>query len=170
MMDAGKKYCPWCGGMLEIRRSGGRERLFCPGEERYIYENPVPASTALLLDREGRILLVLRNRAPGEGEWALPGGFVENGESPEDAAKRELEEETGLTAEGPELIDVIYQESVFYGTCLLIIGYRFARFEGEIRAGDDADMARFFPRDDLPPLAFESHRIIIEKAVAADRR
>ncbi len=140
-------------------------RLYCEAEERYLYENPVPASTAVLFDDEGRILLVLRNREPGAGEWSLPGGFVENGESPEDAAKRELVEETGLSACGPTLIDVIYQESVFYGTCLLIIGYLFDGFSGDIVAGDDADDARFFPVDELPQLAFESHRVIAMKAL-----
>jgi len=165
-MDAGKKYCTWCGKPLTTKTEDGRTRLYCEAEERFLYENPVPASTAVLFDDEGRILLVLRNREPGAGEWSLPGGFVENGESPEDAAKRELLEETGLTAYGPALIDVIYQESVFYGTCLLIIGYSFEGFSGDITAGDDADDARFFPVDELPPLAFESHKIIAMKALA----
>jgi len=165
-MDARKKFCPWCGEPLSTKTEDGRERLYCDAEERFIYENPVPASTAVLFDGEGRILLVLRNREPGAGEWALPGGFVENGESPEAAAKRELEEETGLKAFGPSLIDVIYQESTFYGTCLLIIGYLFEGFTGDPVAGDDADEARFFPIDDLPPLAFESHKVIAMKALA----
>ena len=164
-MDARKKFCPWCGEPLVTRSADGRDRLYCEAEERFLYENPVPASTAVVFDSEGRILLVLRNREPGAGEWALPGGFVENGESPEDAAKRELQEETGLQAHGPELIDVIYQESAFYGTCLLIIGYRFERFEGDITPGDDASDARFFPVHELPPLAFESHMTIVMKAV-----
>jgi ADP-ribose pyrophosphatase YjhB (NUDIX family) len=164
-MDARKKYCPWCGEVLSTRTEDGRDRLYCEAEERFLYENPVPASTAVLLDGEGRILLVLRNREPGAGEWSLPGGFVENGESPEDAARRELEEETGLVAHGPALIDVIYQESDFYGTCLLIIGYSFEGFTGDIVPGDDASDAKFFPVDDLPPLAFESHRTIVMKAV-----
>ena len=163
-MDDVKKYCPWCGEPLSTKAEDGKDRLYCASEERFIYENPVPASTAVLFDDEGRILLVLRNREPGAGEWALPGGFVENGESPEDAARRELEEETGLVARGPELIDVIYQESDFYKTCLLIIGYRFESFEGDPVAGDDADDAKFFPVDELPPLAFESHRTIVDKA------
>jgi ADP-ribose pyrophosphatase YjhB (NUDIX family) len=164
-MDFGKKYCPWCGKPLVRKLDDDRDRLYCEAEKRFLYENPVPASTAVLFDGEGRILLVLRNREPGAGEWALPGGFVENGESPEDAARRELEEETGLVAEGPELIDVIYQESVFYGTCLLIIGYHFSGYTGDIVAGDDADEAKFFPVDDLPPLAFPSHRTIVMKAL-----
>lgn len=166
-MDAGKKFCPWCGEPLSTKMEDGRVRLYCKAEERYIYENPVPASTAVLFDNEGRILLVLRNREPGAGEWSLPGGFVENGESPEDAAKRELEEETGLSAYGPSLIDIIYQESVFYGTCLLIIGYSFEGFTGDITPGDDASDAKFFPIDELPQLAFESHRTILMKTVSS---
>jgi 8-oxo-dGTP diphosphatase len=165
-MEAGKKYCMWCGNPLTTKRGDGRVRLYCEAEKKYLYENPVPASTAVLFDDKGRLLLVLRNREPGAGEWSLPGGFVENGESPEDAAKRELLEETGLSAHGPVLIDVIYQESVFYGTCLLIIGYLFEGFNGDIVACDDADDARFFPVGELPPLAFESHRVIVEKAVS----
>lgn len=166
-MDAGKKFCPWCGEPLSTKTEDGRVRLYCKAEERYLYENPVPASTAVLFDDEGRILLVLRNREPGAGEWSLPGGFVENGESPEDAAKRELEEETGLSAYGPSLIDIIYQESVFYGTCLLIIGYSFEGFTGDITPGDDASDAKFFPIDELPQLAFESHRTILMKTVSS---
>jgi len=164
-MDERKRFCPWCGGLLTTKAGEGRSRLYCGAERRFLYENPVPASTAVLFDGGGRILLVLRNREPGAGQWALPGGFVENGESPVEAAKRELEEETGLRASGPRLIDVIYQESAFYGTSLLIIGYRFEGFEGEIVPGDDASDARFFPAGGLPPLAFESHKALVEKAL-----
>jgi ADP-ribose pyrophosphatase YjhB (NUDIX family) len=161
-MDGRKRYCPFCGGPLSARESEGRKRLFCEAEKRFLYENPVPAATALVLDSGGRILLVRRNREPGRGEWALPGGFVENGESPAEAARRELEEETGLRGDGALLVDVIYQESEFYRTALLIIGYRFSAFEGELRPGDDADEAGFFEPQSLPPLAFESHRRLIE--------
>ncbi len=166
-METEKKYCPWCGGPLTARTEDGRVRLYCEADGRYLYENPVPASTAVLMDDAGRILLVLRNREPGAGEWALPGGFVENGESPAQAAARELEEETGLRAAAPSLIDVIYQESDFYGTCLLIIGYSFGEFEGDVVPGDDAADARFFPPEEMPPLAFESHQTIAMKALRA---
>jgi ADP-ribose pyrophosphatase YjhB (NUDIX family) len=165
-MDGRKRYCPFCGGPLTTRRAERRDRLFCEGESRFLYENPVPASTALVRDPEGGILLVLRNREPGSRLWALPGGFVENGESPVEAARRELEEETGLRADGAALIDVIYQESEFYRTALLIIGYRFRTYAGVLRPGDDADEVAFFPPDELPPLAFESHRRLIEAVLA----
>ncbi len=102
-----------------------------------------------------------RNREPGSNGWALPGGFVETGESPLEAAVRELEEETGLRVSEHELIDIIHQESDFYGTSLLIIGYHFARYEGIPEPGDDAGEVRFFERDEIPPLVFESHRILV---------
>ena len=164
-MDDRKRYCPFCGGPLCARRADGRDRLYCEAEGRFLYENPVPAATALVIDPGGRILLVRRSREPGLGEWALPGGFVENGESPAAAARRELEEETGIRGDGAELIEVIYQESEFYRTALLIIGYRFAVFEGEPSAGDDADEVGFFAPAELPPLAFESHRRLIDLAI-----
>lgn len=162
-MDNDKRYCPYCGAPLATRENEGRARLYCRNEERFVYENPIPAATALVLNTQGRILLVLRNKEPGKNQWGLPGGFVETGESPAEAAKRELEEETGITAFGPKLIDVIYQESDFYRSCLLIIGYHFSGHEGEIRAGDDADEVRFFDPGELPELAFESHRAIIDR-------
>lgn len=154
-----------CGGILSTKFFEGRDRLYCGKEDRYHYENPLPATTSIVID-EGRILLVLRNREPGLGQWALPGGFIETGESPAKAAARELEEETGIRAYDPELIDTIHQESDFYQTTILIIGYRFGRFEGNIAAGDDADDARFFPVDEMPSIAFKSHMSLIRKVLA----
>ena len=162
-MPSDKKFCPFCGLPLGMRTQEGRPRLYCEPEGRFVYENPIPAATGLVLDGDGRILLVLRSREPGLNEWALPGGFVEDGESPVDAAARELEEETGLEVSGPTLIDVIYQESKFYRMSLLIIGYHFDSYAGKIRPGDDAAEAQFFSTNELPRLAFESHQTIIDK-------
>jgi ADP-ribose pyrophosphatase YjhB (NUDIX family) len=161
-MENNKQFCQYCGAKLVTRENEGRERLYCEAEGRFVYENPIPAATAVITDPAGRILLVLRNREPGRDQWALPGGFVETGESPAEAACRELEEETGLRASDPALIDIIYHESTYYKTSLLIIGYHFRSFEGEMRAADDADEVRFFAVADLPELAFESHRAIID--------
>ena len=161
-MDERKRYCPFCGGPLTARSAEGRERLYCTAEDRFLYENPVPAATAVVIDAGGRILLVRRSREPGLGEWALPGGFVENGESPAEAARRELEEETGLRGGVAALVDVIYHESDVYKTALLIIGYRFGSVAGELRPGDDADEASFFEPGELPPIAFESHMRLID--------
>lgn len=163
LMGDEKRYCPYCGQPLGATEWEGRTRSYCESEERIIYENPIPAATGVILDPDGRLLLVRRNREPGLDGWALPGGFVETGESPVEAAVRELEEETGLKASGPALIDIIHQESEFYGTSLLIIGYHFGSFDGIPEPGDDAGEVRFFGRDEIPPLAFESHRLLVDR-------
>jgi 8-oxo-dGTP diphosphatase len=163
MMKIEKGYCPYCGSPLGTTEREGRVRPYCEGEGRIIYENPIPAATGVIVDPGGRLLLVMRNREPGRGRWALPGGFVETGESPVEAAVRELQEETGLEASAPTLIDIIHHESEFYGTSLLVIGYHFGSFDGNPRPGDDADEVRFFEREDIPELAFESHRLIIDR-------
>jgi ADP-ribose pyrophosphatase YjhB (NUDIX family) len=161
-MDSEKLYCPYCGNPLGSRKHEGRMRHYCESEDRFLYENPIPAATGLVMDEAGRLLLVRRNVDPGNGEWALPGGFVETGESPGAAAAREVSEETGLEVSRPRLIDIIHQNSEFYKTSLLIIGYHFEMFDGEIEPGDDAAEARFFAPDELPPLAFESHRRLVD--------
>jgi 8-oxo-dGTP diphosphatase len=162
-MNKPKLYCHFCGAPLVRRESEGRPRLYCEEEKRFIYENPIPAATGIVTDEAGRILLVRRNREPGRNQWALPGGFIEMRESPADAAKRELEEECGIVAHDPSLVDIIYQESRFYGTSILIIGYSFAGFEGTPRAGDDAEKVRFYTFERLPKLAFEAHGRLIKK-------
>ena len=171
-MNGEKSFCPYCGSPLGTTEWEGRVRLYCEPEKRIIYENPIPAATGVIVDSDERLLLVRRNREPGMNGWALPGGFVETGESPVEAAVRELNEETGLEVGDPTLIDIIHQESEFYKTSLLIIGYHFGRFDGTPVPGDDAGEVRFFDRDEIPPLAFESHRFLVDRffrEIAADQ-
>jgi len=158
-----KLFCHFCGAPLGRRESEGRTRLYCEAEQRFIYENPIPAATGIVLDERGRLLLVRRNIQPGKHLWALPGGFIEMHEKPSDAAAREIREECGIEARDPSLVDIIYQESRFFGTSLLIIGYSFGGFEGTPRAGDDADEVRFYELDGLPKMAFESHTRLIKR-------
>jgi len=162
-MKQEKLFCHFCGAPLGKRESDGRMRLYCEKERRFIYENPIPAATGIVSDDSGRILLVRRNRQPGKNLWALPGGFIEMQEGPADAARRELSEECGITVHDPSLVDIIYQESRFFGTSLLIIGYSFGSFEGTPRAGDDAEALEFYNPGELPRMAFESHNRLIKK-------
>ena len=164
-MQSAKLFCPYCGEPLEHRESEGRARLYCGVEQRFIYENPIPAVTAIVPGEGGRILFIRRRREPGRGLWALPGGFVEIGESPAEAARRELEEECGVRAHDPSLVDVIYQESRFYGTSLLIIGYSFAGYKGDARAGDDAADLAFIDPACLPDMAFEAHGRMVKRFI-----
>jgi 8-oxo-dGTP diphosphatase len=156
-----KRFCPLCGGPLERIFREGRTRLYCGQCDRILYENPVPATAAVVLDDEHLLLLVKRGAEPAKGEWCLPGGFVELDESPEQGVLRELHEETGLQGKVDRLIDVVSEESPFYGP-LIIIGYQVSPQGGTPRPGDDAAAAKYFPLGDLPPLAFDSHQALID--------
>jgi 8-oxo-dGTP diphosphatase len=164
-----KRFCPLCGGQLERISDDGRRwpfghrmRLYCRTCDTIHYENPLPATAAVVLDHEENLLLVKRGMEPGKGKWCLPGGFVEIDESPSEGVLRELQEETGLRGEVDQLIDAVYEDSPFYGP-LIIIGYGITPHGGRLRAGDDAAEVQYFPLTDLPPVAFDSHLTIIDK-------
>jgi 8-oxo-dGTP diphosphatase len=123
------------------------------------HPSPAPSVDAIIELPDGRIVLV-RRKYPPPG-WALPGGFVEVGETLEEAVKREALEETGLRI---ELIEQLFSYSDprrdprrhTIGTVYA------ARAEGEPLGADDAAEAKAFPLDALPgPLAFD-HEAIVE--------
>ncbi|MBU2488797.1 MAG: NUDIX domain-containing protein [Proteobacteria bacterium] len=163
-----KQYCAFCGNPLELREAEGRVRPFCPLCEIPIYENPVPASALVVVDGEGRILLVKRSVDPKKGMWCLPGGFMELGESPEEGALRELCEETRLSGRIGELLGVTASHSQEHHTVLLM-GYLIREYSGEPFAGDDAEEAAFFAPESLPELAFDSHREFVRIYLAGYR-
>lgn len=156
-----RRFCPWCGGPLEQLSHDGRMRLYCRTCDAIHYENPVPATAAVVFNHDRHLLLVKRGMEPGKGEWCLPGGFVELDESPRQGVVRELTEETGLQGEVDQLIDVVYEDSPFYGP-LIIVGYQVIPLGGKLSAGDDAAAVRYFPSAELPPVAFDSHQTIID--------
>ena len=99
----------------------------------------------MVRDAEGRLLLVRRGHEPALGKWSLPGGRIEPGESPEQAAAREVVEETGLEVRVGELLQTVelwdgrYRVHDFAAT---VVG-------GELRAGDDASDVRWCTPDDV---------------------
>jgi 8-oxo-dGTP diphosphatase len=82
---------------------------------------------------------------------------MELGESPDDGALRELNEETGLSGKIERLLGVSTNPSMQYDT-ILMLGYLVRRFSGTPVAGDDAADVRWFGMDRLPEIAFDSHR------------
>lgn len=154
------RYCPHCACPLDDRHIEGRMRRYCAQCRIPIYENPVPAACVVLVDENEKILLVKRKVAPKAGEWCLPGGFVETDESPEQAAIRELREETGLSGRINTLIGVTASPGTRY-SAILLVGYLITCYSGTLMAGDDADDVAFFPMAALPEIAFSSHRSFI---------
>ena len=91
------KYCSDCGSKLEVRTKD--QEWYCTSCSRHIYANPIPTIDAALFDDDGRVLLGVRNRKPGLGKLNLPGGFVDDAETFEQAIHRELSEELALKPE-----------------------------------------------------------------------
>src|SRR5206468_9335860 len=91
---------------------------------------------------------------PGRGRWSVPGGWVDVGQDPRDAAARETMEEAGVTVEVGQIVDIFLNSPADGGALFLLYDGRWV--DGEPVAGDDADAAGFFRRDALPPLAFAS--------------
>lgn len=156
-----KNFCPYCGHRLTEKAIEGRYRLFCGWCRQPIYENPVPAACVVLIDSKQKILLVKRSVQPKIGQWCLPGGFMELGEMPEEAALRELQEETGLKGRIEMLLGVTSSPSDAYDT-ILMIGYLVKDYTGTPTPGDDAAEVAYFHPTRLPPVAFQSHRKFIQ--------
>ncbi len=158
-----KIFCPYCGGPSNRREWEGMNRRYCQTCDLPLYDNPIPAVCALVTDRQGRILLVQRKVEPKKGEWCLPGGFMELGETPEAAALRELTEETGLLGEIVGLIGLRATPNRLYHT-VLVVGYRVKALSDNLHPGDDALAVRWFDGAALPPIAFGSHQEFIKEA------
>jgi len=149
-------YCSQCSHEVVTREIDGRERVVCPACETVFYENPLPVAAAVVLNERREVLLVKRQREPRKGEWCLPMGFAELGETITEAALRELKEETGVEARVLRLLDLDSHHSSHYGD-LLITTYEMQKVAGRERPGDDADDVHYFPIGQHPPLAFSSN-------------
>ena len=154
------RFCLRCGAALTRRELFGEERPVCPACHWIFFADPKVA-VGVLVEVEQRVLLVRRVNDPGRGMWSFPAGFMDAGEDPAEAAARECLEETGLQVEVLGLLDVIAGREHERGADLVII-YRARITGGALSAGDDADQAGFFERDQLPPLAFRATRIALK--------
>ena len=110
--------------------------------------NPALAVDAAV-KRGDSILLIQRKYPPMQGYWGLPGGFVERDEDPLIAVLRELEEETGMIGENPELLMVMGNPTRDPRKHIVSIVYEVEVKNGEPQAGDDAADARFWPLEEV---------------------
>jgi 8-oxo-dGTP diphosphatase len=135
----------------------------------FCYAHPRPALTVDVVviheapqeSKDSAILLIRRAHPPFVGNWALPGGFVNEGENPLAAASRELEEEAGLQGLALGQIGAFAMPGRDPRGWVVSIAY-VARVRTSVAlvAGDDAAAARWWPVDNLPSLAFDHADII----------
>ncbi|SRR6266568_681989 len=106
---------------------------------------PLVGIGAVVIDK-GRVLLILRGQEPLKGRWSLPGGMLELGESLLDGVVREVREETGLTVEPVELIELldrVFREADRVRYHYVIADYLCRVVEGSLEAASDADDVRW---------------------------
>jgi len=144
----GWRFCPRCASALSHQKG----RVEC-GECGFVqYANSAPTASAFLVDDVGRVLLARRAYEPDAGLWDLPGGFLEEGESPLDGLRRELLEETGLLVEIGHFVGVFMDT---YGdgpgvTAVLNLVWEARALGGEPAPADDVSELRWFRRNALP--------------------
>jgi 8-oxo-dGTP diphosphatase len=153
----GWQYCPRCAAGLE--NDGATAR--CGTCSFTAYASSEPTVGALVLDGNGRVLLSRRAYEPQAGAWDIPGGFLEEGEAPLDALRRELREEAGVEIEPLEFVGVWVDR---YGgdddaTSTLNLYWTARIVAGEPTPADDVAELAWFPIDEVPgdeELAFEN--------------
>ena len=133
----------------------------------YRYQHPRPAVSADVVifaheNRRLKVLLIQRGKDPFSGQWALPGGFLDEGEDLDETPIRELQEETGLAGITLEQVAAFGNRGRDPRTRVISVAYSgLARLsERTIRAGDDAAAARWSSALRLPPLAFDHNQIV----------
>lgn len=141
------KHCSRCGGLLErgVPPGDDRERFICRACGKIHYQNPRMVVGCIPRWRD-RILLCRRGIEPRYGTWTLPAGFLENEESVEEGARRELMEEARATALGLQpygLYNIPHVSQVY----LFFIG---ALANGDFSAGEETLETRLFGEDEIP--------------------
>jgi ADP-ribose pyrophosphatase YjhB (NUDIX family) len=161
------KFCPACGAATALRtlKPGDPPRAVCGGCSKVHYTGPRLAAGAVCT-LGGRIVLVRRSIEPGYGLWVYPGGFVDIGESPRDAAVREAREEAGVDLRLGGLLGVYHNAE----RAVVVVVYTGEVVKGAPTARDEALEARLFARREIPwdELAFSSTREALRDFLGAD--
>ena len=159
-MEQEINYCPRCGTGVTLIDLFGLERPVCPNCGWTYFADPKVAA-AVLIEQDGCVLLVRRINEPFRGLWSLPAGFVDAGEDPAKAAERECLEETGLSVQTTQVLNVIAGREHPRGADFIIV-YKGMVLGGKLQAADDADEAQWFDRSHLPALAFRATQTVLK--------
>jgi 8-oxo-dGTP diphosphatase len=125
-------------------------------------KHPLLTVDAVVTDENGKIILIRRKNTPFQGSWALPGGFVEYGETVEKAILREVKEETGILIEISELVGVYSDPGRDPRGHTISVCFFTYKKDGELKADTDAQEVSSFTVDDAlkMDLAFDHHEIL----------
>ena len=158
-------YCSACGSKVSLQSVEGdnRKRYVCDGCGTTHYQNPTVLVASYVCVGE-RFLWIRRGIAPKVGKWAIPGGYMENDETPEEAACRELREETGLKLQPNELVLVSVSSILHMTQTHLVFRCHLDETPATMQTAEALE-CRWFSEEELPwdDLAFPSVRIAVEQ-------
>ena len=158
-------YCPHCATPLLWRPVAGRERPACPNCGFIHYEDPKLVAVAVI-SLHGKLVLGRRSIDPGLGYWSFPAGYVNRGESVDDAMIREVHEETRLEVQVEQFLG-LYSEA---GNPIVLAAYVAHTVGGTLAAGEEVSEVGLFAVDGLPELAFPNDQRILGDWLAYRQR
>ena len=122
-----------------------------PDQSQQQYHNP-NVGVAIIVEKDGQLLLLKRTGVHGAGTWAPPGGYLEFGEAPEDRAIRETQEETGVTVADPQFLAItndVFREADKHFVTIRMKG-RYVAGEPAVGAPEEMSQAGWFAWESLP--------------------
>ena len=154
------RFCPRCGQPAEVSYP---RLLSCPHCGYGAYYNPKPVACTIPTDPNGKVWLLRRAFEPGKDLWTFPGGFVDLGESVEDAARRETDEEMRIGIELDRLVGVYSRAE----DRVVLVVYA-ARALAEPRTTEEATEVKAFAPAEIPwgELAFWSTEVALRDFLA----
>lgn len=161
------RYCPWCADHLHMGEIDGTPRLKCPSCTFVHWDNPKVVAITLVPTTSGGAILIRRSIPPKVGMLALPGGYVEKGETPEQGAKREVKQEAGLDIEIERLLWWVVPPGINE-----ILMFFVAKPTDQVpTAGPETSEAIVLDRDTLSvtELAFSTHRKAVEDWLSGEQ-
>ncbi len=150
------RYCPTCGRDLKRKSIDGQSLLACE-VCGFVFWNPPHPVTSVVIEREGKVLLIKRALKPLQSYWCLPGGYIRYAETPEAAAIREVKEETGLDVALGLLVGVYQIDNDPRGVNLDII-WTGSVVGSELIVNEESVAAQYFDYSSLPELIAYKHR------------
>ena len=160
------RFCPYCGTRLEERLAFQQMRPVCPACGFVHFRDPKVAVIGFVT-WGNRVLLIRRDVDPMKGKWALPGGYMDAGEMPEEALARELREEVGLDVAIGDLLAIFPMAGPGVFNSGIVLAYAASMHSDEpplLVCDDDACEAAWFLADEIPEdLAFDSTHALLDE-------
>lgn len=153
------EYCPYCSSRLTTITQDEVARKTCTYCKGWTHYPSVGLASVGIIVRSNKVLLVKRNRDPHKDTWGFPAGFVEYIEHPEDALKREIEQEVGLTVVKARFLKFVQSFEDQRSPGHLVFFYR-VKTKGHLKNNDEAENQAigWFPINNPPEIGWPTHK------------